>query len=281
MGRPVFLSENVWNRLIFPDHTLSASETETGTDIANIGTGRRQRQLSRWSSTSLNTLAWVRSTFDRVRVMNLLFIDRGHNLDGHDVGVRFSFDGFTTWREVGPYAIPSQVFPYSRLSDGRPIRTEEGAIVWLLGEHAGTAARLNIPAMGANLKPELVNVMLGMWFRPEHAQVKPFDYGKRELTYKEIVSPQAQAGAGEIGSRIVGEIGLKLSGPDEYTLVRYHLEQLAFKRKPMVLMHDDEEAEKTSVVYVPPGRHGFAIEPGDWSHMQGKFPYQENEPVIV
>ena len=281
MGRPVILAENLFNRLIFPDHTLSASETETGTDVANIGTGRRQRELSRWSSVSLNTLAWVQSTFDRVRVFNFLFIDRGHNLDGKEVGVRVSSDGFTTFTEIGPYTIPSQVFPYSRLSDGRPLRTEEGAIVWSLGEHGGEQIRLNIPAMGAGLKPELVNVMCGMWFRPEHAQVKPFDFGQRELTYKEIVSPQAQAGAGEIASRIVGEVRLKLASRDEYALARYHLEQLAFRRKPMVLIHDDEEAEKTQVVYVPPGRHGFAIEPGDWSEFQGSFPYHENEPEII
>ena len=280
MGRPVMLAENVINRLIFPNHTLSASATETGLDVANIGTGRRQRELSRWSSTTLNTEAWVQVAMDRVRVFNFLFIDRGHNLDDSEVSVRVSSDSFTTYTEVGPYTIPSQVFPYARLSDGRPVRTEEGAIVWSLGEHGGKEVRLNIPAMGADLKPELVNVMLGMWFRPEHAVVKPFDFGQRELTYEEVVSPQAQAGAGEIAQRIVGQVHLKLASRDEYELARYHLEQLAFRRRPMVLIHDDDEAEKTQLVYVPPGRHGFAIRQGDWSEFQGMFPYHENEPVI-
>ncbi len=281
MGRPAFLAENVLNRLIFPSHVLTASETEAGTDVANLGTGRRQRELSRWSSTSLNTEAWVQVAFDRVRVFNFAFIDRGHNLGGHTAAIRVSSDGFTTYTEIGPYTIPSQVFPYARLADGRPILTEEGAVLWYLGEHGGKQVRVNIPAMGSGLKPELVNVMIGMWFQPEHAQVKPFDFGKRELTYKEIVSPQAQAGAGEVGSRAVGEIHLKLASRDEYALVRYHLEQLAFRRKPMVIVHDDEEAEKSIVAYVPPGRHGFAIEPGNWSEFQGRFPYHENEPEIV
>jgi hypothetical protein len=275
------LSENLVNRLIFPDHVLTASETEAGLDVANLGTGRRQRELSRWSSVSLNTEAWVQVAMDRVRVFNFIFIDRGHNLDDKQASVRVSSDSFTTYTEVGPYTIPSQVFPYGRLADGRPLRTEEGAIVWALGEHGGKQVRLNIPAMGAGLKPELVNLMIGMWFSPEHAMIKPFDFGMTELTYKEIVSPQAQAGAGEIGSRIVGEVGLKLADRNEYALARYHLEQLAFKkRRPMVLIHDDEEAEKTQMVYVPPGRHGFQILPGEWSEFQGRFPYHENEPVI-
>lgn len=280
MGRTVFLSDNVWNRLIYPNHTLSASETESDLDVAFLGTGRRQRELNRWSSTSLNTAAWVQATCDRVRLVNLLFIERGHNLDGKSVGVRISSDNFTTWTEIGPYTIPANVFPYSRLSDGRPIRTEEGAIIWWLGDQAGKEFRVDIPAMGAGLKPELVGLMLGTWYRPSHAQVKPFDFGMVELTYEEIVSPQAQAGAGEIGTRRVGEVHLKLADRTEHAQGRYHLEALAFKRRPFLLIHDDDEAEKAHIAYAPPGRHGFEIA-DDWSEPQIRFPWHENEPVIL
>lgn len=280
MGRPVFFVENLLSRRTFPDHTLTASATETGLDVAFVATGRRQRSLNRWSSSAYDTAAYVQCDFDRVRAFDHLALDRGHNLDGHTVQVLVSSDAWTTYTTAGSAAIPSQVFPYSNLDDGLPIRTEEGAILWRLGQHAGSSVRLYFPAMGAGLKPEVVGAYIGMAFVPTHAAQKPWSHGKVRLLYDVERSPQAWAAAGEIGKLRVGSVELLLSSRTEYASARYHIEGLYFARKPMWLAMDDEEAEKARLVVCPPGDAGFEVS-GNWSEYRGTIPYEEHEPALI
>jgi hypothetical protein len=277
----LFFVENLFSVRTFPDHVLSASSTETGLDVRFVATGRRQYALNRWAPDSTNADAHVQGTFDRVRAFDHLAIDRGHNLGGHTVEVRVSSDAFTTYTTAGSATIPTQVFPYSRLSDGLPILTEEGAVLWRLGTYAGIAARLFVPAMGAGLKPTIVGAYLGSTFRPEHAVQKPYSHGKVRLNYEVERSPEAWAAAGTIGKLRAGTVVLKLADREEYARARYHIEELYFARKPMWLSVNDEEAEKARLVVCPPGDAGFEIRSGDWSEYQGEIPYEEHEPELV
>jgi len=281
MGRTVFLAENLFSRRIFPSHTLTASpDTESGLDPGMVGTARRQRELNRWSPATPNVDAYLELTFDRVRSFDTLFLDRGHNLQWHDVSLRVSSDDFGSYTEIGPVTIPENVYPYSRLTESPGVLTEEYAWGWRFGTHAGLAVRLFVSAMGPGLKPEVVGAYLGRAFRPEHAQVMPFDHGKVELLYEEERSPQAQVAAGEIGKRRRGEIHLRLASRDEYALARYHIEGLFLSRVATWIVPDDEEAEKARLAYAPPGVAGFEIGT-DWSEFQGRIPWIEHEPQIV
>jgi hypothetical protein len=280
MGRPVWLVENLFSRRIFPGHTLSASSTETGLDIAFVGTGRRQRALNRWAPSATNTDAWARATFDRVRAFDHVFLDRGHNLGGYTVQVQVSSDGFASYTVAASATIPTSVYPYSRLDDGRPVLTEEGAVAWRTGLYVGNAVRLFVPAMGAGLKPEIVGIHAGVAFSPEHAVVKPFTHGRVETLYEEFASPQAWVAAGEIAKRRTDEPRLKLADRSEYARARYHIEGLFFARKPAWYVPDDEEAEKAWYAVKPPGVAGFSVE-GDWSEFQGSIPMVEHEPRLV
>lgn len=284
MGRSVFLVENVVNRRIFPSHTLSASpSTEAGLDVRFVGTGRRQRNLNRWSPAAgdENTAAYVQIDFGRVRSFDMVACDRGHNLFGKSVSIRVSSDAFaTSGTEIGPVTIPSLTYPYSRLSDAPGVVTEEGAWLWRFGTYHGSSVRFYVPAMGANLKPEIVGIYLGMSFRPVHPQVLPFDFGKPELLYSEETSPVAWVGASEVGKRDRGEIVVRMDTFAEYTVARRHFERLFFARKPMWIVHDDDTAERSVLAYAPPGVAGAEVAPG-WFPQTYRIPWVEHEPVIV
>jgi hypothetical protein len=280
MGRPVFFCENLLSRRTFPNHTLSASSTETGLDVAFVATGRRQRALNRWAPSDTNTAAYVQADFNRPRAFDHLAIDRGHNLGGYTVEVRASSDGGTTYYTAATGTIPTQTFPYSSLSDERPIRTEEGAILWRFPQAYGSSVRLHVPAMGAGLKPEIVGAYIGSAFRPEHAAQKPFSHGKIRLLYEVERSPQAWAAAGEIGKLRVGNVEVWLADRYEYALARYHIEGLYLSRKPMWLCMDDDESEKARLVVAPPGEAGVEISPG-WSEYRMSIPWEEHEPLII
>jgi len=280
MGRPLFLVENLLSRRTFPNHTLTASSTESGLDVAMVATSRRQRALNRWAPSATNAVAYVQADFNRVRGFDHVAIDRGHNLSGHTVSVLASSDGFTTQTTVASAVIPSIVHPYSSLDDGRPIRTEEGAILWRFPQAYGSAVRISVAAMGAGLKPEIVGAYVGMGFRPEHAAQKPFSHGKIRLVYEVERSPQAWAAAGEIGKLRAGTVELWLSDRYEYALARYHIEGLYLSRKPMWLSLDDGESEKARLVVAPPGDAGFEVADG-WSEYRISLPWEEHEPLIV
>ncbi len=283
MGRTVFLVENFWNRMIFPDHVLTSSNADDAAGAwgsSFVGTARRQVELNRWESDTANADAYLQCTMDRVRAFDMLVIDRDHNLGGYPVQVRVSADGFTTWNTISA-TIPTQVFPQSLLDPKRPVLTEEGAVLWYLGPQLGKAVKLFVPAMGAGLAPRIVGAYTGQRFALTHARKKPYSFGKVRTVYQRETSPQAWSAAGEIGRLRVDSIGIRLASRQEYQQARYHIEHLYFEGRVAWIIHDDEEAEKSLLAKVPPGDAGFSIESGDWSEFQGEIPYEEHEPRFI
>lgn len=281
MGRPVFLVDNVFNLRIYPDHTLAASSTASGSSVERLATGRRKRSLNKWAASSANTAAYVRATFDRLRNFDLLFVDRDHNLSGHEISVRISDDGFTTYTEVGEYTVPANPTPYASLYDDSIIRTDEGAVLMYLGSQSANAVQLSIPAMGTGLAPELAGVMIGKSWSPDKAVTLPWDLaGQPDLIYSAVESPQAQAASGEVGRKQSGSFRLKLEDEAEYAVARYHIDDLYSSLKPMVVIPDDEEAERARLAFKPAGRTGFE-RTGDWFPPQVEVPWVETEPRFV
>lgn len=270
MGRPVMLIDNLFNPRIYAAHTLAASTTASGTDVLNLSAGRRLFGINvgGWAANSLNTDAHVTATFDRPRAFDLLWIDRDHNLSTESLSVRISDDGFTTYQEIGPLTVPSDPTPYSALYDEQIIRTDEGALLWWLGLQTGYEVRVFVAAMGAGLRPELAGLMLGKTVVPGHAQQKPADYGKPNLRRFPL----------ERGRQ--GELHIIADSMEEYATMRFPLEELYMGGHGMVLIHNDEEAERAVFTKAPDGQAGFGIPEGQYLP-EMRIPFEESEPVLL
>ena len=276
MGRLVVLSDNVFNLLIYPLHTLSSSDTPpAGREIQRIASGRRQRSQNYFTSAAFNTAVWGRSAFNRVRLFDCAFLDRGHNLGGKTVRIQASFDLFATYSERVA-VIPTQTVPYSRLSQTNGLRTEEGAWGWRFDPLAGSACRIYVDAMGAGLRPEIVGGYVGQCFRPTNPLIKPFSFGKRQLDYEVIRAPSAWAGAGEISQRKNLELNIRLED-GEYPAGRYHMEELFMRAHPSWIVPDDDQAEKAYLSRAEPQEAGFEVPLGK-SQWEGRFMAPEHEP---
>lgn len=271
MGRPVLLVDNLFNPRIYSGHTLAASSTAAGTDVLNLSAGRRLSgiDLGGWFADDLNADGHVTATFNRPREFDLLAIGPVHNLAGESLSVRISDDGFTTTQEIGPLTVPSAPTPFSHLYDGQIIWTDEGMLLWWLGAQIGWEARVFIAAMGAGIRPEMAWMTLGKSFVPGHAQVKPMDYGKPDLMRLEPRSPRR------------GELHIRAESMEEYATARYPLEDLyVLGRHGMVLLHNDEEAERAAFNFAPDGQAGFEI-PQDRYLPEMRIPYEESEAALI
>ena len=279
MGRLLILSENLFNTRAFPLHVLDANQEAAGREVERISSGRRQKSQNHWTPSSENAEAWVESTYNRVRVANTVFLDRGHNLKGKVIRFRFSADDFVTYDEVGPITIPTQAALGSRLASQPGVLTEEGAWGWRFGNRAGKAVRVVFDAMGAGLRPEVVGLYLGYGFRSTNPLVKPYGPDLRELDYPIIKSPTAWVGAGEVSQRRRTVLNVRLEAT-EYFAARYHFGKMLMRGRPSWIVHDDEQAELAYLGRAEPQLAGFAIQKGS-SEWEGSFDVPEHEPRIA
>lgn len=283
MGRPAMLVDNLLNPRSYPSHTLAASSTESGTSVRSLSAGRRRRDLSGWKASALNTDAYVRCTFDQLRLFNCLWIDRDHNLDGESVSVALSDDGWTTELELTAQTVPSQAYPNTRLYSGNMLRTDEGALLWYLGDQVAHEIEVRVAAMGAGLRPEIAGLMVGQLWAPEHAAEKPYDFFLPSSLRQQHRDVHAQWTEGGMGSYRDGTLRIKCGSFWEAEIGALHIEDLFGSRgRGMVTIPDDETAERAVFSFVPPGeRVGFVVEPGkEWSYPQVTIPIKEEDPVI-
>lgn len=270
MSRPLFFVDSVFNPRIYPGHALAASSTASGTDILALSSGKRiaRSGLGGWFASATDTTATLTATFDRLRGFDLLWIDREHNLDGESVSVLISDDGFTTSQTLGPKTVPTYPTPYSHLYDGEIVRTNEGCLLWWLGEQAAHAVRVSIAAMGTGLRPELAGLMLGKSFVPGHAQQKPADFGRWDFQRRPLKRMRR------------GEITLRAESWEEYAVAYYYLEELYLRGHSMVIVHDDERAENALLGVAPDGLAGFEIPTAQYLP-EYSVPYVEPEPALL
>lgn len=280
MGRPVILSDNVYNLRIYPDHTLAASTTASEKSVLFLASGRRIRSLTGWFASTLNAEAHVTATFDQARAFDLLFIDRDHNLATESLSVRISDDAFTTYQEIGPKTVPSDPVPMSALYDGEIVMTNEGALLWWLDLQVGWAARVVVAAMGAGLRPEIAGLALGKLWTPDHAPLKPDVFGKWNLTHTSDRSPLGQDSSGDIGRYRSQSLHLRMASWDEYLTALYPIEELYLGRRPMVIVPDDEQAERAVFTLAPPGAQGFEVQ-SDQSLPEISLSWEESQPVLL
>lgn len=277
---PALLSDSVFSRRIYPGHSLAASTTATGKSVEFLWAMRRLRELTGWFASALNSAAWVEATFDQPRGFDTLFIDRDHNLDGQTLSVSISDDDFTTSETVASATVPSTPTPSVAFLDGTLLRTNEGALLWYLGLQVSWGARVNVAAMGSGLRPELAGLMLGLSYRPDVAPLKPFDFGRPNLTHSVARSPRAQDSTGEPGSYRAVDLHLRMDDWLEYAEAVYPVEELFGGRRPTVVVPTIARAEQAFLARAVPGEHGFEI-PADRYHPEVHIRAEEMEPRLI
>ncbi len=279
MGRPRFLSDNLFNPRTYPLHTLDASTTATNKNVLELGSGRRDRALTGWFASSLNTTAYVECACNRPRAFDLLWIDYDHNLDGESLSVILSDDDFTTTETIGPYTVPSSPSMNAELATGGIVRCDDGSLLWYLGLQVAHDVRVQVAAMGAGLRPEIAGMMLGLSFQPAHQAEKPHDYARPTVVRGDIRTPHAQAVGSEFGSYRQGNIALKMDSFEEAEVAHYSLQDLYVGAgRGMVVVHDDERAERAVFTFAPDGTAGFETS-GNWSYPRIDIPLAESEPA--
>lgn len=282
MTKSYFLVDSVLNPRIYPNHTFAASDTATYKSVSALSAARRIRVMpgTGWFANTLNSEAYFGASFDELRALNMLWIDRDHNLDGQTLSVRISNDGFTTYETVGPLTVPTTVLPGSKLTDGHIVRTNEGALLWWLEDRAGYDVRVYIGAMGSGLRPELAGAMIGFAWSPDYGPVKPVTRGEPVRLRDVTRTPSGQGTGTEFGSYMAETFTFKLSGLPEEDEARYHMDLYLRDGKPMVVIPDADRAETAYLSFAPAGGGGgFSYQDG-WGWPQLVVPTEETEPVI-
>lgn len=272
---PRILAENFFSLTAYPGHVVSASEELAGTEAFRVGTGRRHSLTNRWMPSTANVESWIQVTCDQVRAADMIAIDRGHNLAGRTLDLRVSDDGFATWETVATLQIPT--VPGGSLESG--VLTEEGAYLRRFDLAAATQWRLVIPPMGADARPVIVGLYLGLSLELPPLWL-PWSDSETELTAVESRTSAGWIGAGEIALVRTGELRLRLPDYLSYDLARLHLEGHYGRRRPMWIVWDDRLAERAVLAVRPQGRTGFRFDTG-WAYRQADVSWIEHEPMVV
>lgn len=280
MSRPVILADNLFSLRSYPDHTLAASSTATGKSVEYLAAGRRIRDLTGWFASTLNSDAYVESTFDELRAFNLLFVDRDHNLAGETLSVAISDDGFTTETSLGSTTVPSVPTPMRDLFDGEIVYTNEGALLWWFGLYSSWAVRVEVAAMGAGLRPEIAGLSVGRAYVPTHAAQKPYDWGRYTLTHAMSRGALAQDSSGELGRYRSQILRLRMATWGEFAEATYPIEEQYLRRRPTVILPDSSRAEEAVYAKAPPGEGGFSI-PESGYYPELSLAWEETEPELL
>jgi len=274
VGSAVFLVENFFNVHQFPDHVIDAAEEPTGTEAWRVGTGRRDTESNKWTPTTANSSTYLDVECNRVRSADMLVMD-GHNLAGYDFELHGSNDDHTTHESILDLTIPAVSAP-GRLEDG--VLTEEGAYVRRVDLPRGYKYwRPYFPAMGADLKPIVTGLWLGLSYSTDDL-VRPADVDMTELHAAETMSEHGWLGRGHATRSRVGTFNIDLWGFMKYDLARYHLSTLFGKGYPMWFVPDSDQADRAFCVVRPGGsRVGFQLGQR-WSYESAQIPYIEHQP---
>lgn len=283
-GRPFLLVDNVFNPRIYPGHTISASSTAAGSNVLNLSGGRRRAELNvgGWFAANFNVEESNRAVFDRLRGVNAVFVDGGHNLDTADspqIGVRVTTDDFTTFTELGPYPIPAEPAPFSRLQAGTVVRMLDGSLLIWLGLRPVYGIEVFYPAMGADKRPALSGLMAGFAFEFEDPLVKPNALPQWTHLRDSSRSPRGHAVGSEVGRFHEGMLHVRAASWAEWAAASYH-EDLYLRGHGAVVGHDSSRAERASFSLVPAGRTGWEI-PTDRYLPEWRIPYGEPEPELI
>jgi len=273
---PILAVENLLSVHQFPLHVLTAEEEATGFPVASIANGRRS-EGNHWRPTTTNSATWIRCVFDRLRALDFVGLDRGHNLKGIGVDLKVTNDAtdFTgTYETAFDLTLPSVSVP-GDIDDPLGVRTEEGAWLKRFPVRVGKAVEFQIDAMGAGLLPNIVGLHIGLSFSPEYFEA-PLDDETDALMVEETQVPSGWMSRGQVYRPRQGTIHYNLNHA-EYDQVRYHLLGQFGDGHPMWICFDDAQANYAYQVVRAGGQLGFP-QPSDYPWRQGEIPFVESAP---
>jgi hypothetical protein len=234
----VFLVDDVFDAVVqYPLHTVVAEEEPTGLEAHRFSAGRRDQHAQ---ASTANSDWWIKSVFNAPRAFDMCAL-WDHNLAGTTVRIECSDDDFTTTQTIFNAVIPSAPGA-GDVDDQYGVLCENG--MWLKRFPYRTAAAVRIfsVAMGAGLKPS-INGKLGLSLALNQYD-KPFTPSDTELIVREEMGESGWIGRGPRRVRRTGSIQVKTRGAFEYDQLRYHFEQRFGAGAPMVIVHDDSQAER-------------------------------------
>lgn len=278
--KPLFLSENFFNEIQFTGHTVSANEEDAGCQGWRVATGRRLNSRNKWTPVTNNADAWIKVACDQAREADTIVLDRGHNLGGYTIQLQNSADD-SSYSNVFSLTLPTAAVSGTSLDAATGAQTEEGA--WCLRFTGQTKQywRLYIPAMGANYKPEIVGLYLGLSYEPSYYFDLPLSDESGESYFNDVMSPFAWVASSLAAHRRSGTIYMRLSSDSEYDTARYHIKQnFMEQRRLMWIWHNQENAERAVLARHNAGQYGFTRQAG-WSFRQVTIPWFEHEPLIT
>lgn len=282
MGRLAVLVENgfsIGGAGQFPLHTLTATtgagvtDDPTGTESWRIATGRRSKFTNRYTSTATNTQILIPLTCDRPRTFDGFALYPDHNLSGITILLQCANESTYASPETAfSVTIPSYTMPGS-LDDTAGIRTETGAWVKRFPYRAAKYWRLNIPALGAGVRPSVVGATLGNWWETDW--LRPASEDAHDMVREIATSSSAWRGYTR-GTRVRGnELELELESPFAYDGARQHVDGYFGDGFPGWICHDTDQPERT-VLAVRNGPIRFEL-PTDYGYRRCRVPWIEHE----
>lgn len=273
MGRALIFAENLWSRIAFPGHTVTASENSG--EAWKMANGRRASD-DYWTPTTLNAAAYTTATYGRIRAVNMLALDRGHNLGGKTFAYQVSDDGFVTPETVATVTMPTVAG--GSIDDPNGCATEEGA--WLKRlttghPYAASAGRVVFNAMGTGLKPNVIGLQVGLGWEVD--LYRPLERDGDQLLGEESETERGWVGAGVLTRARSGSLTVKLPDLLSYDQARYHLMGQYGAGRPTWLIFDTEDA-RDAVLIKRRARQRLAFGlRSDWGYQAATFDYQEHQ----
>ena len=267
----VMLVENFFDTSQFPNHVITADESAA--DAERVADWRRSG-LSVWNPPTTNVNRYLQCQCDRVRAFNGVAIDI-HNLEGHTVELRTSFDGFTTYKTVFSVQIPTVSAP-GPLTNGLGIVLEGDKKTWWMGfeKEVAKEIQLYVPAMGAGLSPSIGNAAVGMLFRP-HLLTRPHSPHEADLFGTETTSDYGVSGRSELTPIRSSVSHLQGNSAMNYGIARYHLQDLFGAGYTMLFAADEDKAQEGVVAHSRLGKVKLEFKESGWSHWQTDIDWVE------
>lgn len=281
MGQPLFLVDNLFNGGFpgsqYPNNTITAEEEGTNHEVFHLANGRRS-PLDFWTSTTANSDTWAETRCNRVRAADMVVIDAGHNLAGETVQIEGSDDNFTTIDTIHSAIIPSVSSP-GNIDNALGIVTEEGVWMRRVPLRAHRYYRVFIPAMGADLRPQIIGLWIGLSWEPGLFW-NPLAANRVSISGPETITPQRWRGRALLGTERVVSMTVKLPSLFAYDQARLHIEGLFAANEPMWVIPDQDQADQAFLAVPPLGRIGFNFgDSSDWGYLQMVIEAIEHEPL--
>ena len=281
MGKPVFLSDNVFSTRIYGTHvTVSAEEEATNFPASRVGNGRRSAN-DYWTPTTANSNTWIQSVTDRVRAVNCLVVDES-NLKGETVQLFVSSDAQTTQDTVLNLTIPTLSTSGMSLESGVGALTEDNR-TWaiLFDTRMGTSFRFDIDAMGAGNVPTVSGIWLGLAHEVPEDFDMPWSEDMDRLNVIRTASEAGWLGLGNATPQRVGQLGIRIRDTFRYDIHRLHYRSLYGAGVPSWVWFDRDQGERGMCIVRPDGQWGFGYD-REWAlRRKAVIPYQEHQPKVL